>query len=369
VSASIRSTDQAAAEDTDVLVSAQHLVRHYPVGGGVVRAVDGVSFDVHRSETFGLVGESGSGKSTVARLLLALEPPTAGRVVIAGKDLATLSRSELRRQRQHMQIVFQDPFSALNRRKTVEQIVGLPLQVHVGLRGERSAARVRELLSLVGLRPELAGRYPHQMSGGQCQRVGIARALALEPDFVVLDEAVSAVDVSIRAQLLNLLRDLQARLSLTYLFVSHDLAVVRYMSHTVAVMYHGKIVESGARDRLFGNPLHPYTHSLMKAIPVPDPERERASARMRVGKADEAEVVVETGCRFRARCPLGALSPRCATEEPELVQVAPDHRVACHFPQSPESVLHRIGGIGGTAGAVGQDVAPPVLVGENTGQR
>ena len=333
-------TPQSAAE---VLVSAENLVRHYGIGrGAVVRAVDGVSLDVRRSETFGLVGESGSGKSTVARLLLRLEEPTSGRVLMSGRDLTAMSGRGLRRQRGHMQIVFQDPLAALNRRKIVEQIIGLPLSVHFGLKGAARAARVRELLDLVGLRRELADRYPHQMSGGQCQRVGIARALAAEPEFVILDEAVSAVDVSIRAQLLNLLKDLQARLGLTYLFVSHDLAVVRYMSRSVAVMYQGRIVESGSRDGLFGNPQHPYTHSLLKAIPIPEPEQERANARARIGRADDAGSVPETGCRFRARCPLGALSPRCANEDPQLMDVAPDHRVACHFPQSPESVLHQV---------------------------
>jgi oligopeptide/dipeptide ABC transporter ATP-binding protein len=333
----------------DVLVSARDLVRHYPIGrGATVRAVDGVSLDIPRSETFGLVGESGSGKSTVTRLLLRLEEADSGQVRVGDKDLFALSGKALRRQRRQMQVVFQDPYAALNRRKTVEQIVGLPLRVHFGLSERARADRVDELLDLVGLRNELRTRYPHQMSGGQCQRVGIARALAVEPEFIVLDEAVSAVDVSIRAQLLNLLKDLQARLGLTYLFVSHDLAVVRYMSRSVAVMFQGRIVESGPRDRLFENPLHPYTHSLMKSIPVPDPELERASARDRLAaagtRADDTDVggdVPLTGCRFRLRCPVGALSPRCATEDPHLVEVAPEHNVACHFPQSPASVLHR----------------------------
>lgn len=327
-----------------VIASADNLSRHYALrGGDVVRAVDGVSFEVQRGETFGLVGESGSGKSTVARLLLRLEKPTTGRVVFDGTDLTRLGDRELRRQRRHMQLVFQDPFGALNRRKTVEQIIGLPLKVHLGLKGEARTNRIHELLDLVGLRPELASRYPHQMSGGQCQRVGIARALALDPEFIVLDEAVSAVDVSIRAQILNLLRDLQQRLGLTYLFVSHDLAIVRYMSTTVAVMYQGRIVETGPRDRLFENPLHPYTHSLMSAIPVPDPAEERARSRQWVDRADEAGAVPKTGCRFRARCPLGGLSEKCEKEDPVLVEAGPDHRVACHFPQSAESVVIRLG--------------------------
>jgi oligopeptide/dipeptide ABC transporter ATP-binding protein len=330
--------NQASAGE--IIASAESLSRHYPLrGGDVVRAVDGVSFEIRRGETFGLVGESGSGKSTVARLLLRLEQPTDGRVLFENKDLSRLSDRDLRRERRRMQLVFQDPFGALNRRKTVAQTIGLPLQVHFGLKGEARKARVRELLQLVGLRAELADRYPHQLSGGQCQRVGIARALALEPQFVVLDEAVSAVDVSIRAQILNLLRDLQQRLGLTYLFVSHDLAIVRYMSTSVAVMYQGRIVESGPRDRLFENPLHPYTHSLMSAIPVPNPAEERQRGQLRIDRADEAGAVPATGCKFRPRCPLGALSDRCEKEDPALLEVVPTHRVACHFPQSRQSLL------------------------------
>lgn len=318
----------------DMIVDARGLSKSYPLrGGDVVRAVDGVSLQVRRGETFGLVGESGSGKSTVARLLLRLEQPTGGQVAFDGTALLTLSNRDLRRERRRMQLVFQDPFGALNRRKTVAQIIGLPLRVHFGLKGQARRARVRELLELVGLRPELADRYPHEMSGGQCQRVGIARALALEPEFIVLDEAVSAVDVSIRAQILNLLRELQQRLGLTYLFVSHDLAIVRYMSSTVAVMYQGRIVETGPRDRLFENPLHPYTLSLMSAIPVPNPVQERERNRGRVDRADEAGGVPAAGCRFRPRCPVGMTSQRCATEDPALVEIVPAHHVACHFPQ------------------------------------
>jgi ABC-type oligopeptide transport system ATPase subunit len=266
------------------LVAVDGLVRHFALRGGdggddgVVRAVDDVSFEIRRGETFGLVGESGSGKSTVARLLLRLDRPTAGRVRFDGRDLGALSRGELRRLRPHMQIVFQDPFAALNRRKTVEHSIGLPLAVHTRMSRRERAARVRQLLDLVGLRPEFATRYPHEMSGGQSQRVSIARALALDPSFVILDEAVSAVDVSIQAQILNLLRELQQRLRLTYLFISHDLAIVRYMSDRVGVMHHGQMVECGTREELFGAPRHEYTRALMAAVPVPDPRRERARA-------------------------------------------------------------------------------------------
>jgi peptide/nickel transport system ATP-binding protein len=262
----------------EALVVAEHLVRHFPdpSGTGIVRAVDDVSFDIRQGETFGLVGESGSGKSTVSRLLLGLDRPTRGRVLFADAEVSALPERRLRPLRRQMQMVFQDPYASLNRRKTVAQIIGLPLAVHLGLPRRARTERVRELLDLVGLRPEFADRYPHEMSGGQCQRVGIARAIALEPQLVILDEAVSAVDVSIQAQILNLLKDLQRRLGLTYVFVSHDLALVRYMSDRIGVLYHGKLVELAGRDELFAEPQHAYTRSLLAAIPVADPARRRA---------------------------------------------------------------------------------------------
>nr|WP_246345515.1 ATP-binding cassette domain-containing protein [Conexibacter arvalis] len=263
------------------MVEVEHLSRHYRVGRHHVhKAVDDVSLTIARGETFGLVGESGSGKSTLSRLVLGLDTPTSGRVRVAGRDLAELDGRELRRQRRQMQIVLQDPVAALNRRKTIEQIVGLPLAVHERMPRSARAERVRELLALVGLPSAFAQRYPHELSGGQCQRVGIARAIALEPELIVLDEAVSAVDVSIQAQILNLLRDLQGRLGLTYLFVSHNLAVVRYMSDVVAVMQRGRIVETGSRERLFTAPEHPYTRELLAAVPEPLPHaREIEGAR------------------------------------------------------------------------------------------
>jgi ABC-type oligopeptide transport system ATPase subunit len=255
------------------IVELRNVSRHFKLGShAVVRAVDGVSLTIGRGETFGLVGESGSGKSTLSRLVLGLDQPTSGTIHVAGRDVGKLGRRALCEQRRHMQIVLQDPVAALNRRKTVEQIVGLPLRVHARLSRRERSDRVRELLAMVGLPAHYALRYPHELSGGQCQRVGIARAIALEPALIVLDEAVSGVDVSIQAQILNLLRDLQERLGLTYLFVSHNLAVVRYMSTTVAVMYQGRIVESGARDELFQRPSHPYTQTLLNAIPHPSPE-------------------------------------------------------------------------------------------------
>jgi oligopeptide/dipeptide ABC transporter ATP-binding protein len=329
----------AGATGPDPLVEVEGLVRHFRLGRSkdrIVRAVEDVSFAIPPGETFGLVGESGSGKSTVARLILRLDSPNAGRVLFDGADIHALDRRDLQQARRQMQIVLQDPYSALNRRKTVDKLIGLPLSVHrVGSRAERRA-RVRELLGLVGLRQEHLGRFPHQLSGGQCQRVGIARAIALEPRLVVLDEAVSAVDVSIQAQVLNLLRELQGRLGLTYLFISHDLAVVRYMASTIGVMYLGRIVELGPREILFREPRHPYTHALMGAVPVPDPVVERARRRVIVA-ADDGEGA--TGCPFQPRCPLGRERERCGVERPELTEIAPRHRVACHFPESGDSLL------------------------------
>ena len=257
------------------LVVVENLVREFPDGAGkrVIRAVNDVSFTIRRGETFGLVGESGSGKSTLSRLLLGLDRPTSGRVLVEGAEVSALPERKLRPLRRRMQMVFQDPSASLNRRKTVAQIIGLPLSIHLGLSKAERDRRVGELLELVGLPAEFAHRYPHEMSGGQCQRVGIARAVGVEPSIVVLDEAVSAVDVSIQAQILNLLKDLQRRLGLTYVFVSHDLALVRYMSDRIAVLYHGDLVELSERDELFDGPKHPYTASLLAAVPVPDPSR------------------------------------------------------------------------------------------------
>jgi peptide/nickel transport system ATP-binding protein len=322
----------------DPLVAVEDLHRHFRVGGSqgqLVHAVDGVSLEISRGETFGLVGESGSGKSTLARLLLHLDRPTSGRVLFDGRDIAQLSPGELRRLRRRMQIVFQDPFASLNRRKTAAQTISLPLRVHrPELRAAARAGRVRELLDLVGLRVSHADAYPRELSGGQCQRVSIARALALEPEFVVLDEAVSAVDVSIQAQILNLLRELQGRLGLTYLFVSHDLAVVRYMSDELAVMYRGRFVESGPRDRLFDNPLHPYTHALLASIPSGVTNDQRAHAVIQEDVASDLEI---GGCRYHLRCPLGTRAV-CREVDPPLDVVAPDHRAACHYPQTRESL-------------------------------
>ncbi len=330
-----------AQADADALVVVDRVVRHF---GGTrrrpeqaVRAVDNVSFAIRRGETFGLVGESGSGKSTLARLLLRLDQPTSGRVFFDGQDVFALPARALLRLRPRMQMVFQDPYGSLNRRKTVEQTISFPLRVHrPDMDAAKRRGRMLELLDLVGLRPTHAGAYPRQLSGGQCQRVSIARALALNAEFVVLDEAVSSVDVSIRAQILNLLRSLQDKLGLTYLFVSHDLAVVRYMSNSIGVMYGGRIVELGPRQQLFSEPRHPCTHALLASIPEPG----RSDA-MRRGHAIVRDEVAATtrvdGCRFHPRCPLGTRD-LCRSVEPPLAPVGLDHLAACHYPQSADSL-------------------------------
>jgi peptide/nickel transport system ATP-binding protein len=341
----VSATDTAVTASEPVregepLVVVEGLSRHFRLGGPrsrrVVKAVDDVSLVLRRGETLGLVGESGSGKSTLARLLLRLDEPTAGTVQFESTDLYRVGSRELRRLRREMQIVFQDPYASLNKRKTVEQTISFPLQVHDrSLSRRERKLRVAELLELVGLRTEHASAYPRQLSGGQCQRVSIARALALNPKLVVLDEAVSAVDVSIQAQILNLLRELQDRLELTYLFVTHDLAVVRYMADTIAVMYLGRIVEQGPRDSLFASPQHPYTHALLASIPPAPGEIEREQIVLREAPASDA---LPSGCRFHPRCPLGARE-LCRTVDPPLQATAAGHTVACHFPQSAASLL------------------------------
>jgi len=310
------------------------LAKHYPVhrglilsrAVGVVRAVDGVSFTLDRGETLALVGESGCGKSTTARLVLRLIDPTSGSVRFDGNDITHLGGAALRRLRRRMQIVFQDPFASLNPRMTVGEILVEPLIVHgIGTRRERDR-RVEELLGLVGLAPYHACRYPHEFSGGQRQRIGIARALAVEPDLIVCDEPVSALDVSIQAQVVNLLKDLQARLGLAYLFIAHDLAVVKHMADRVAVMYLGQIVEIASRDALFADPRHPYTRTLLAAIPRPDPHRER---KQEVAQGDvPSPMNPPSGCRFHTRCPF--VIERCRIEAPALAPWREGHLIACH---------------------------------------
>ena len=318
---------------SEPLLSVRHLTKHFPVTRGVfgrrvgaVRAVDDISFDLWPKETLGLVGESGSGKTTAGRAILRLIEPTSGEVRFAGRDLAALSAAELRQQRREMQIIFQDPYSSLNPRMRVRDIIGEALRVHGFAKGDALEAQVRELLAKVGVPGAFSSRYPHEFSGGQRQRIGIARAIALNPKFIVCDEAVSALDVSIRAQVINLLIALRDELSLSYLFISHDLSVVKHISNRIAVMYLGQIVELADADQLFRNPAHPYTRSLLSAIPLPDPRHRQA----RVVLEGDVPTPLNppSGCRFHTRCP--AAFERCPQEEPELIVLGANHTTKCH---------------------------------------
>jgi oligopeptide transport system ATP-binding protein len=321
----------------EALVQVRDLRVHFPVREGVfvsrvrhhVRAVDGVSFDIQAGETVGLVGESGCGKSTTGRAILQLLRPTGGHVFFEGRDLVGLRGRELRELRRRMQIVFQNPYASLDPRMTVGGIVAEPLRVHRIAGGRELEERVARLLDLVGLDPLHARRFPHEFSGGQRQRVGIARALALEPRFVVADEPISALDVSIQAQILNLLQDLKERLGLTLLFIAHDLAAVRHLCDRTAVMYLGKVVEIAAARELARRPLHPYTQALLSAVPVPDPARERGRRRIVLGGEVPSPLDPPSGCRFRTRC--AYVMDRCATEEPPLHAWEPGRFVACHL--------------------------------------
>ncbi len=322
--------------DNDILLRVEDLVMHFPIYRGVIQrqvgavhAVDGISFDVRRGETLGLVGESGCGKSTTGRTILQLYKPTAGHVYFDGSDLIALKREEMRWMRREMQMIFQDPYASLNPRMTVEQIIGEPLMVHnVGTRNE-IRERVEHLLELVKLNPSFASRYPHEFSGGQRQRIGIARALALQPSFIVCDEPISALDVSIQAQVINLLQELQQQFNLTYLFIAHDLSVVRHISKRVAVMYLGVIVELAERKDLYSNPLHPYSQALLSAVPVPDPVIETQRKRVILEGDVPSPVNPPSGCRFRTRCPIAEAI--CAQERPEFRELKSGHFVACHF--------------------------------------
>ena len=325
---------------SEILMRVENLAKHYDVGNKKkLKAVNDVSFNIHTGETFGLVGESGSGKSTIAKLILRLEKPTAGKIFLGDTNLLELKSKDLLKARRDLQMVFQNPFDALNRRKRVRDIISLPLKVHTSLTEKEREARIIELLGLVGLRPEIIERFPHEMSGGQCQRVGIARAIALNPKMLILDESVSAVDVSIQAQILNLLRELQDKLHLTYLFISHDLSIVRYMSHKIAVLYQGEIAEFGTRENLFANPVHPYTHTLMNSIP--DPFHEKSGKVSEIGTGDESIDKVSTGCSFRSRCAIGSQKEICMSVNPGLTaHASAQDLVACHFPTtSSEYVL------------------------------
>jgi len=321
----------------NILVKVDHLVKHFPITRGIViqkqvgavHAVDDVSFNIYKGETLGLVGESGCGKSTTGRTLLQLYRPTSGRVFFENIDLVSLKGEDLRRTRRRMQMIFQDPYASLNPRMTVEEIISEPLVVHGVLPRKEMRDKVKELLNIVGLSSRLVDRYPHEFSGGQRQRIGVARAIALQPSLIVCDEPISALDVSIQAQVVNLLEDLQEKLGLTYLFIAHDLSMVRHISNRVAVMYLGIIVELADRNELYTNPLHPYTQALLSAVPIPDPVIEERRQRIILEGDVPSPVNPPSGCRFRTRCPLaGAI---CAEEQPEFREVQPGHFVACHM--------------------------------------
>ena len=323
-------------EEGEVLVSVQGLKKHFPIMAGVfrrqvgaVRAVDGVTFDIYRGETLGLVGESGSGKSTCGRVILQLDDATEGTVTFEGVELTETTGEALRKIRPRMQMVFQDPHASLNPRMTVGSIIGEPLKEHGEGKGPERQKRVEELLSLVGLDPTHANRYPHEFSGGQRQRIGVARAIALNPDFIICDEPIAALDVSIQAQVVNLMENLQDLLGLTYLFISHDLSMVRHIADRVAVMYLGKIMELAPVDSLYSTPLHPYTQALLSAVPVPDPVVEDDRQRIILEGDVPSPANPPPGCPFNTRCPMA--QDLCRVEEPEWKEYAPSHWAACHF--------------------------------------
>jgi oligopeptide transport system ATP-binding protein len=353
-SASEIEATQPGASDGQPLLEVEHLVKHFPIKSGIlidreigrVRAVDDVSFTVGKGETLGLVGESGCGKSTLSRSVLQLLEPTSGSVRFDGREIVGLRGKELRTLRREMQMIFQDPYASLNPRKRVAQIIGEPLTLHGVASGDDLKANVQELLERVGLNPEHYTRYPHEFSGGQRQRIGIGRALALQPKLIVADEPVSALDVSIQAQIINLLEDLQSDFGLTYVFVAHDLGVVRHVADRIAVMYLGKIVEIGPAEEVYGNPIHPYTLSLLAAVPIPDP-RENSAREPLVLEGDvPSPANPPPACRFHTRCPYA--TSICSEVEPELIHHGGGHWAACHHPlnrEHPEDVEAAVPGV------------------------
>ncbi len=352
----IRETNEVTSrEDPPVILEVDNLQKYFPITRGIfqrtvghVKAVDGVSFQLREGETLGLVGESGCGKSTAGRTILRLIDPTGGTVSFRGTDLTSLNKQQLREMRKRMQIIFQDPFSSLNPRRTVGSIISQPLKIHGLASGSEMTDRVSDILTKVGLNPDHAGRYPHEFSGGQRQRIGIARAIAANPDFIIADEPVSALDVSIQAQIVNLMQDLQQELGLSYVFIAHDLSVVRSVSNRVAVMYLGQIVEMGANEDLYEDPLHPYTRALLSAVPSIDPDGKSASKRIILQGDVPSPINPPSGCRFHTRCPYRF--DTCSTHEPELLDVGNEHLVKCHLynpdfasnaPSSAASLVNR----------------------------
>jgi oligopeptide transport system ATP-binding protein len=325
--------------ENNILLRVDHLVKHFPVmrshlgifqyQAGAVRAVDDVSFFIRHGETLGLVGESGCGKSTTGRTILQLYRPTSGHVYYDDVDLVTLKGESLRKRRRQMQMIFQDPYASLDPRQSVQEIIGEPMIVHNIAHGAEVRDRVKQLLKLVGLNAGMIDRYPHEFSGGQRQRIGVARALALQPSLIVCDEPISALDVSVQAQVVNLLEDLQQELGLTYLFIAHDLSMVRHISNRVAVMYLGIIAEIAERDELYAHPLHPYTQALLSAVPIPDPMVEEKRKRVILEGDVPSPLNPPSGCRFRTRCPIA--QEICAEQRPEFREIATGHWVACHW--------------------------------------